>query len=194
MEILLAVAIVAVVFFVYRARGKRTKSDEIPGGIEISVQTPPRPSKNAARQRYEQNPALEKLVHPEDPRVEKWVGWNFCARIQVAGIQFKKQNALYAYKKYGVDSDVSLVRDPLNEYDKNAIEVLFGDKSVGFIDREVATMAAKYLSDDMPIRAKYKKGWLSKKGFLELHIQPLMPDATSRKTHGWTATPRKDQN
>jgi hypothetical protein len=193
MEAVFLLLIVALAFVAYRARSGRSRKTEQGGGIEISIHGPRRPSGAEKRPGHEQNPALEKLALPEDPRVEKWVGWNFCGHVEVAGVQHHKDAATEAYRMYRLDSDVSLIRDPGNQHDPNAIQVVFGEKLVGFIDRETAALAAKLLSPDMPIRAKYKKGWLGKSGFLELHIQPLMPDSKSRKANGWVAAPRSAQ-
>lgn len=203
MEILIAIVVIAAIFFAFRKRKKEKETTEAqrPSGVEISVRTfghsfdgeKNRSPDGPRKPRHEQNPSLEKLVLPEDERVAKWVGWSFCGHVEVSGVHHYKQAALEAYTRYRVDSEVALVRDPTNKYDKNAIKVLFGDKLVGYIDKETAGLAAKYLSDDMPIRAKYKRGWLSNKGYLELAIQPLMPDAKSRGANGWVATPRRKQ-
>ena len=135
---------------------------------------------------------MKKLTLKDDPRVEKWVGWNFCAWVEIAGIRYRKEAALAAYRNYQLDSDVVLLREPTNQYDPNAVQVLFGNLLVGYLPAYLAESASKNLSEDMPIRAKYTKAYLGQTGYLELTIQPLMPDFKSRKANGWKAASKNE--
>lgn len=125
-----------------------------------------------------------------DSRVSTWVNWNTCGWIEVAGIQFRRKDALWAYKKAKEGDTFELERDPSNAHDANAIEVRFRGRHVGFIDRDLAALAATNFPSDMPIRAEFISGWHGESGYVRLTIQPLMPNAKSRKKNGWEIVTR----
>ncbi len=82
-------------------------------------------------------------------------------QFQVAGISFKKQNVykvLKAWEKKCEDLPVSLVPEPTNQYDKNAIKVVVGFENyhedmsceslplcIGYVPRNMTQQIAPYL-------------------------------------------------
>ena len=75
-------------------------------------------------------------------------------QFQVAGISFKKQNVykvLKAWEKKCEDLPVSLVPEPTNQYDKNAIKVVVqgtdadGGICIGYVPKNLTNKIAPYL-------------------------------------------------
>jgi len=68
--------------------------------------------------------------------------------IKVTGVNFpnldgsSRQKILEELYKSGGNFIISLVREPQNEYDKNAIMVLAGDRQVGYVGREESELLA----------------------------------------------------
>lgn len=145
----------------------------------------------ASQAKVRSGPGYTEHQLEDDPRVSKWVGWNFHGRVEVVGIQFRREDALKAFTRTPEGSEVELVRDPNNDHDPNAIEVWFGNHHVGYMPKGTAKEAAKRFPLDMPIRARYVDGWMGDTGYIRLTIQPLMPDAKSRKEHGWSIPGRE---
>ncbi|WP_177177930.1 HIRAN domain-containing protein [Citreimonas salinaria] len=119
-----------------------------------------------------------------------WVNWNICGWVEVAGIQFRRDDALWAFRKAKEGDGFELKRDHQNPHDPNAIEVWFKGRHVGFIDRDIAALAATNFPSDMPLKAEYISGWSGGNGFVRLTIQPLMPNSKSRKDNGWDIAKR----
>ncbi len=122
---------------------------------------------------------------PPDIGSGRWVHWPFHGRIDVAGVQHHRDDALRAFAFTSSNDYVELIRDPDNENDRNAIQVWLSGLCVGFVDRHTASAAAKLLPKQMPICARYVDGWHGETGYIRLTVQPLMPDAKTRLSNGW---------
>jgi len=105
--------------------------------------------------------------------------------LDVVGVQFRKDDAIFAYNNAAKDDEVELRRDPNNIYDENAISVWVCSRHVGFIDKETAKAAVEILPKDMPIRGRFVSGWIGDAGYVRLTFLPLMPDIKSRRANNW---------
>jgi hypothetical protein len=121
--------------------------------------------------------------------IDGWVGWNFCAQVDVQGVQHYRDAAKRAVLQLKKGDLVELVRAP-NSFDENAIEVRVDGTRIGFLARDIAELAAERISPNTPIQAEYSSGYLSNSGFVRVTIQPLVPDSASRKRNGWTMAAR----
>jgi len=142
------------------------------------VGTPPRSGAGNARQ------------SADDPRVSGWVNWNICGWVDVVGVQFYREDAVWAFRSAKEGDTFELVREPTNPHDTNAIKVLYRGRHVGFIDRDLAAYAAESFPQEMPVKAGYVNGWRGDADFVRLTIQPLMPNVKSRKQNGWEIVKR----
>lgn len=110
--------------------------------------------------------------------------------MDVAGIQHHKEAATKAYNSLRPGDVVELVRSPENPHDPNAIEVRYRGELIGYLDRDLAALAAERVSKETPIRAEYVSGHIGKSGFVRITILPLVPDNASRKRNGWQVVSR----
>lgn len=184
-------SVVGVIFFLSRRPPKPKRSPFVP---DLAITKTARKSPDELVRDYrakQRAPSAVLRPAPPDLETEKWVGWNFCGRLDVAGVHFHKGAAERAYLSASFGDHVELIPDPQNENDKNAITVWIAGEWVGFVDRHTARTASKILPQGMPICARYVDGWRGDSGSLRLTIQPLMPDAKSRKLNGWDVTKSK---
>lgn len=128
-----------------------------------------------------QNPKVE----PSACGVKKWVGWNVCGWTRVVGVTTYRHDAEFTaiYRTEG--NVLSLVREPYNPHDKNAIMILDGSNLIGYIDKHTASALNKRFSNDMPIRALFKRGYAGDTGAIAVDILPQMPSSKERKAGGW---------
>ncbi|MFM7654951.1 MAG: HIRAN domain-containing protein [Paracoccaceae bacterium] len=117
--------------------------------------------------------------------VQKWVGWNFCGWIRVAGVTSYRKHAEHI-ARFCVEDDIfNLVREPDNDHDRNAVMVVSGSDQIGYVDKFVAAALSKSYSNEMPIRALFKRGYLGESGAIAIDILPQMPSAIERRLEGW---------
>lgn len=168
--------------------GKKTeKPDEKPKHVEqqepaIAVKAFYRPKKDKVT---EKKGFSEARAAKPSLGITGWVGWNFCAQMDVQGVQHHRAAATSAFHNLKQGDVVELIRTSSNPHDKNAIEIRWKGSLIGYIEKSVAALAAERISPDTPIQAEYSSGHLSKSGFLRITIQPLVPDVASRKRNGW---------
>lgn len=65
--------------------------------------------------------------------------------VRVAGIFYRGDEAYDALKNASDDSLVTLVAEPTNQHDKNAVKVLLDEVHIGYIPREYSYSVAKNL-------------------------------------------------
>ena len=182
----LAAALIAVLgFSLISGRSRRSENQ-----IHRQPERKPVPEKLRVQDWHSDFPSRGSRPIAADQRVNKWVGWNFCARLDVVGTQYRKDDALFAYRNSVSGDEVELIRDPNNAHDQHAIAVWMCSRHVGFIDKDTAKAASEILPLEMPIRGRYVDGWHGDTGFLRLTILPLMPDVKSRRANNWNVPSR----
>ena len=117
--------------------------------------------------------------------VKKWVGWNFCGWIRVAGVTAYRENAERTANSCPENKVLTLIREPENEHDRNAVMVLDAGKLIGYIDRQTSSELSRRFATDMPIRALFKRGYVGEGGAIAIDILPQMPSAKERKASAW---------
>lgn len=144
---------------------------------------PPSPPKPQPPNKPKISAGLDATHTPSD--IDKWVGWNVCGYIRVAGVTAFRATSENAAINGKLDDVFDLVREPDNPHDKNAIMVKFRGNSVGYIGRQTVAALNEKFSDNMPTRALWKKGYVGETGAISLDILPQMPSSKERKANGW---------
>lgn len=71
-------------------------------------------------------------------------------------------------------SPVDLIREPDNKYDKNAIKVITGDKQIGYIGKEYASIMAPLMDNEIQFTAVVNDcGEFKKRPYCEIRINQL---------------------
>ena len=179
-------------FFGKKEKPENSEENIIEKDISQAVSTKSYISNMSFEKKEEIVPASE--IHPYKKRViedsgfdivEKWVGWNFCGWIRVAGVTAYRDNAERTANSSPENKVLTLIREPENEYDQNAVMVLDAGKLIGYIDRQTSSELRKRFSTDMPIRALFKRGYVGESGAIAIDILPQMPSAKERKALAW---------
>ena len=99
---------------------------------------------------------------------------------KVKGTSFddRKANILAGVREDGLEAVVTLEREPLNPYDKNAVRVLLNGRMVGYVPRERAAAVGASLPRKIYVAAAGVSSTTVSLGFLWLVTAPL-PRATN---------------
>ena len=99
---------------------------------------------------------------------------------KVKGTMFeeRKANILAGAREAGLDAVVTLEREPLNPYDKNAVRVLLNGRMVGYVPRERAGAAGASLPRKIYVVAAGVSANTASLAFVWLVTAPL-PRATN---------------
>lgn len=76
----------------------------------------------------------------------------------LAGLNFRPKSAKDVVAELEIGAEVTLERDPENQYDYNAVKVIVGDEFVGFIPKADNSEIASWLDAGKPYTATVT-GW-----------------------------------
>lgn len=79
----------------------------------------------------------------------------------IAGVKFRPPEAQAVYAELEEGDELHLSREPDNQFDTNAIKVLFDGTFIGYVPAYLAESLAPMLDDGADIKAEWRWGKLS---------------------------------